>query len=343
MENTPPDDRAIESMLSEPTPGAIDSVRALDGDCMVLGVGGKMGTSLAVMLRRALDAAGKKSATVFGVARFSRPEARTALEHFGVKTIACDLTHRDAVAALPPAANVEYLAGQKFGTEAAPGETWLQNVVVPALVAPHFKDSRLVVFSTGCVYPFVPTSGPGADEATPVAFLGEYASTCVGRERVFAHLAGAWGTRQLMFRLNYAVELRYGVLVDIADKVRRGEPVDVTMGAFNAIWQRDAVARAIQCLALAASPPRILNVTGPEKIWIREAAERFGRHFGRPPVCTGREAGTAWLSDARESVRLFGPPQVSLEEMCARIAKYLAAGGRLLGKPTHFEERGGKF
>ncbi len=342
--NPPPlNDRAIELLLSEPTPGAIETVRALDGDFLVLGVGGKMGTSLAVMLRRALDSAGRKSATGFGAARFSRPESRAMLEALDVKTLACDLTRKADVDALPAVANVLFLAGQKFGTDSAPGETWLQNVVVPALVAPHFPRSRLVVFSTGCVYPFVPVDSPGADEATPVAFRGEYASTCVGRERVFAHMAGVFGTRLLLFRLNYSVELRYGVLVDIADKVRRGEPIDVTMGAFNTIWQGDAVARAIQCLAHAANPPKILNVTGAEKISIRTAAERFGAIFGRAPVFAGREADNAWLSDARESVRLFGAPRVSLDEMVERIAAYLAAGGRLIGKPTHFETRDGMF
>jgi nucleoside-diphosphate-sugar epimerase len=335
-------DHAIEDLLSTPTAGAIETVRQLDGDYVVLGVGGKMGTSLAVMLRRALDAAGKKSATVLGVSRFRRPEARRELESFGVKTLAADLAHRADVAALPQVANVLYLAGHKFGTESAPGETWLQNVVVPALVAPHFRDARIVVFSTGCVYPFVPTDGPGADEATPLAFLGEYASTCVGRERVFAHMAEAFGTRQLMFRLNYAVELRYGVLVDVADKVRRGEPIDLTMGAFNWIWQGDAVARAIQCLAHAANPPKALNVTGP-KVAIRQVADEFGRIFGRAPVLMGHEAGSAWLADPAESLRLFGPPTVSLAQIMPLIAEYLSGGGRMLGKPTLFETRDGKF
>jgi nucleoside-diphosphate-sugar epimerase len=240
-------------------------------------------------------------------------------------------------------ANVEFLAGHKFGTAAAPGETWLQNVVVPALVAPTFRDSRIVVFSTGCVYPFVPTNSGGAKESTPVAFLGEYASTCVGRERVFAHMAGAFGTRQLMFRLSYSVELRYGVLVDIADRVRRGEPVDLTMGSVNAIWQGDAVARAIQCLAHTANPPKLLNVTGPDILAIRDVAERFGKLFGRAPVFSGKEAGSAWIADPRESMRLFGPTSVSTDEMMKRIAEYLSAGGRLIGKPTHFEARDGRF
>ncbi len=338
-----PDDRAIELALSAPTPGAVETVRQLDGDFMVLGVGGKMGTTVAVMLRRALDAAGRKSATVYGVSRFSRASARTELENLGVKTLSCDLSDAAQLARLPDVPNIEFLAGQKFGTVAAPGEAWIQNTFVPALVADRFRASRLVVFSTGCVYPFVPTSGPGANESTPVAFLGEYAITCVGRERMFTHFAQKHGARVLLFRLNYSVELRYGVLVDIADKVRRGEPVDVTMGSFNAIWQGDACARAIQCLAHTANPPKILNVTGPDKISIRDAAARFGKLFGRTPVLTGREADNAWLSDASESLRLFGPPTVSLDEMIQRIADYLGAGGRLLGKPTHFEARDGKF
>jgi nucleoside-diphosphate-sugar epimerase len=342
--NIPPrDDRAIELALSAPTPGAVEAVRALEGDFMVLGVGGKMGTTVAVMLRRALDAAGRKSATVYGVSRFSRASARSELEELGVKTLSCDLTDAAQVARLPEVANIEFLAGQKFGTDSAPGETWIQNVIVPSIVADRFRASRIVVFSTGCVYPFVSTSGPGANESTPVAFLGEYATTCVGRERMFTHFAQKHGARVLIYRLNYSVELRYGVLVDIADKVRGGEPVDVTMGSFNAIWQGDACARAIQSLAHAATPPKILNITGPDKISIRDAANRFGKLFDRAPVLIGREADNAWLSDASESIRLFGPPSVSVDEMMRQIADYLGAGGRLLGKPTHFEARDGKF
>lgn len=343
MTNPPPDDHAIEDLLSTPLPGAIETVQQLEGDFLVLGVGGKMGTSLAVMLRRALDAAGRTSAAVYGVSRFSRPEARTELERFGVKTLACDLAEAAQVAQLPEVANVEYLAGQKFGTDSAPGETWVQNTIVPSLVAQKFRASRIVVFSTGCVYPFVPIAGPGANEATPVAFLGEYASTCVGRERVFSHYARKFGTRQLMFRLNYSVELRYGVLVDVGGKVLRGEPVDVTMGSFNFIWQGDAVARAIQCLEHTANPPRLLNVTGPDKVSIRWVAEEFGRLFGRSPVLVGREADSAWLADASESLRLFGPPTVTVDAAIQRVAAHLQAGGRLLGKPTHFEARDGKF
>jgi nucleoside-diphosphate-sugar epimerase len=335
-------DREIETLLSEPTPGAIEAVKRLDGDFMVLGVGGKMGTSLAVMLRRALDAAGK-SAKVYGVSRFSRPEAKADLEQFGVTPVSCDLADSEQVAKLPEVANIEYLAGQKFGTSGAPDETWIQNTIVPSLVGRRFRQSRIVVFSTGCVYPFVPVSGAGADESTPVAFLGEYASTCVGRERVFTHFSRKYGTPQLIYRLNYAVELRYGVLVDVATKILQGEPIDVTMGAFNLIWQGDACARAIQCLEHTASPPKILNITGAEKVSIRAVAEKFGELLGKPARVTGTEAETAWLADASESMRLFGPVTVPLERIMQMVTDHLQAGGKLLGKPTHFETRDGKF
>jgi hypothetical protein len=343
MTALPQTDREIELLLSTPTAGAIAAVAGLTGDFMVLGVGGKMGTTTAVMLRRALDAAGRQDATVTGVSRFSRPEARTELEGLGVRTLSCDLGDTAQLAALPAPANVLFLAGQKFGTDSAPELTWVQNTVVPALVAQRFRDSRLGVFSTGCVYPFVSTAGPGANESEPVAFLGEYASTCVGRERVFTHFSKQFGTPALMYRLNYSVELRYGVLVDIATKVWRGEPVDVTMGWLNCIWQGDACARAIQCLAHTASPPKILNITGPEKLSIRALAGEFGRALGKNPVLTGTEAPTAWIADAGESIRLFGAPEMPVAHMMELITAYVRAEGRLLGKPTHFEARSGKF
>lgn len=335
-------DHDIEQLLSQPTPGAIDAVKKLEGDFIVLGVGGKMGTTTAVMLRRALDAAGRK-ATVFGVSRFSRQETRAELEAFGVKTISCDFTDAAQVAKLPEVANVEYLSGQKFGTDSAPDETWIQNTIVPSLIAQKFRASRIVVFSTGCVYPFTPVNGRGATEQTPVAFMGEYASTCVGRERVFTHYARKYGTKQLMYRLNYSVELRYGVLVDIGQRVLSREPVDITMNVFNLIWQGDACARAIQCLLHVSNPPKLLNVTGAEKIPLRDVAERFGKIFGVTPTFTGTPAEAAWHSDAGESLRLFGPTTRSLDEMSRLVADHLQAGGRLLGKPTHFETRDGKF
>jgi nucleoside-diphosphate-sugar epimerase len=343
MTTLPRTDRDIELLLSTPTPGATEAVTRLAGDFMVLGVGGKMGTTTAVMLRRALDAAGRKDATVTGVSRFSRPEARAELEALGVRTLSCDFTDAAQVAQLPAAANVLFLAGQKFGTDDAPGLTWIQNTVVPAIIAQHFRRSRMVVFSTGCVYPFMPVTGPGAKESEPVAFLGEYASTCVGRERVFSHFSQQFGTPVLIYRLNYSVELRYGVLVDLALKVRDGETVDLTMGWLNCIWQGDACARAIQCLEHTASPSKILNITGQEKLSIRSLAEEFGRRLGRAPILTGSEAPTAWIADAGESVRLFGPPERSVMHMMDLIAAYVQTGGKFLGKPTHFETRSGKF
>lgn len=333
----------IDHLLSVPQPLALDAVRQLPGDFVVLGVGGKMGATVALMLRRALDAIGQNERTVTGVSRFSRSALRHELESQGIRTISCDLSDADQVARLPWTQNVIFLAGQKFGTDTAPEATWVQNTIVPVLVAQHYAGSRMVVFSTGCVYPFSDVMGLGAAESEPVAFLGEYASSCVARERLFTYYGRLRGTRLLVFRLNYAVELRYGVLVDIALQVHRGEPVDVTTGWLNCIWQGDAAARAIAALVHATSPARILNVTGPEKLSVREVAAEFGRLLDREPVIVGTEATTAWLADASESVRLFGLPTVRVPEMMALIADHVRAGGSILSKPTHFESRTGRF
>jgi nucleoside-diphosphate-sugar epimerase len=247
------------------------------------------------------------------------------------------------VAALPDAANVIWMAGQKFGTSEAPELTWVMNTLVPAIVAERFARSRIVVFSTGCVYPLVPACGPGAQEDDPLGPPGEYANSCVGRERVFTHFAKQHGTRALMFRLCYAIDLRYGVLCDVASKVAQGLPVDVTMGAANVIWQGDANARAIQCLAHTATPPPALNVTGIERVSIRCLAQRFGWLLGREPVFTGTDGGMAWLWDATRSYDLFGPPTVSLEEMIVTTAQWHRQGGATLGKPTRFETTDGQF
>lgn len=338
----PATDREIEDRLSEPTPGAVAAVARLDGDHVVLGASGKMGVTLAAMTRRALDAAGKKSTRVHGVARFRDAGARALLESFRVEPIACDLTDYDAVMRLPAAANVQYLAGQKFGTADAPEETWIENTVVPSHVARRFRDSRIVVFSTGCVYPLSPTAGPGAGEGSPLGFLGEYATTCIGRERVFTHYSKIHGTRALMFRLNYSVEQRYGVLVDIGQAVFAGRPLDLAMGAINVIWQRDACARAVESLLHVATPPKKLNVTG-DKITVRSVAEKFGAIFGRAPIFIGTPQPTAWHIDPAESFRLFGPPLTGLDAMIEAVAAHLRHGGRLLGKPTHFEVRDGTF
>ena len=333
----------LEEALSRPTAGVLDTLLALEGDVMVLGAGGKMGPTLARMVRRGLNEIGHAQRRVIAVSRFSSANAAQSLRLHGVETIACDLTDRDAVAALPEASNVIFMAGQKFGTSEAPELTWVMNTLVPAIVAERFAKSRIVVFSTGCVYPLVPADGRGSREQDVLGPSGEYANSCVGRERVFTHFAKQHGTRALMFRLCYAIDLRYGVLCDVALKVAKGLPVDLTMGAANVIWQGDANARAIQSLAHTATPPPALNVTGIERVPICWLAHRFGALLGRPPVFTGKEGGTAWLWDATRSYELFGPPMVSLEDMIEATAQWQRQGGATLGKPTHFETTDGRF
>lgn len=334
---------ALEEALSRPTPGVLDTLRAVDGDVLVLGAGGKMGPTLARMVRRGLDEIGHKQRRVIAVSRFSSAGTARELQQHGVETIPCDLMDRQAVNALPDAPNVIFMAGQKFGTRDAPELTWVMNTLVPAIVAERFAGSRIVVFSTGCVYPLMPAGGRGAREDDPLTPPGEYANSCVGRERVFTHFAKRHGTRALLFRLCYAIDLRYGVLLDVAQKVTQGLPVDVTMGAAHVIWQGDANARAIQCLRHTASPPVALNVTGLERVSVRELAHQFGERLGRPALITGVESPTAWIWDASRSHELFGPPTVSLAEMIEATARWIQHGGGTLGKPTHFEVQDGQF
>jgi nucleoside-diphosphate-sugar epimerase len=332
----------LEEALSRPTEGAVEALREMDGDIAILGAGGKMGPSLARMARRTCDALGQRR-NVFAVSRFSSPKAKQELERHGVRAISCDLLNRDAVRKLPDAPNVIFMAGQKFGTGDVPELTWMMNTVLPAIVAERYARSRIVVFSTGCVYPLAPLDGPGSSETEPLDPPGEYANTCVGRERVFTHFSREKGTRALMFRLSYAIDLRYGVLLDVAQKVASGEPVDVGMAAANVIWQGDANARAIQCLTRAASPPVALNVTGLERLSIRELAQRFGALLGREARIVGAEGKTAWVFDASRSYEWFGPPGVSIDSMIEATAHWVKQGGATLGKPTHFEARDGKF
>jgi nucleoside-diphosphate-sugar epimerase len=337
------DVETLERELSRPTAGAIETLRRLDGDVLVLGAGGKMGPTLARMARRGLDEIGATRRKVIAVSRFSSPAAAAGLAAHGVETVSCDLLDRAAVARLPDAANVIFMAGQKFGTSDAPELTWVMNTLVPANVADRYRKSRTVVFSTGCVYALADVGGPGSHEDDALAPPGDYANSCVGRERVFTHFAKLHGTPALMYRLSYAIDLRYGVLCDVATKVARGQPVDVTMAAANVIWQGDANARAIQCLTRTAVPPVALNVTGLEPVSIRWLAGRFGAILGREPVLTGSEGRTAWLFDARRSYDWFGPPTVGIEEMVEAQAAWVRQGGESLGKPTHFEVRDGKF
>jgi nucleoside-diphosphate-sugar epimerase len=335
------DEAALEELLSRPSDADVAFARTLDDDVLVLGAGGKIGPSLARRVRRALDAAGA-SRRVLGVDRFSEGGPREALERDGVETLPCDLLDPAQVARLPRVGNVLFLAGRKFGSTDRPDLTWAMNVVLPAIVAPHFAASRIVVFSSGNVYPLVGPGGGGATERDPVAPVGEYAQTCVGRERVFEHASRERGTRCLLLRLFYAVDLRYGTLADVARRVHAGEPVSLAAGHVNAIWQGDAASYAFRGLSLCESPPRPLLVTGPEVVSVREVAKAFGRRFDKPVRFTGRP-GPALLGDPSLCVSLLGPPEVPLARLVGWVAAWVERGGRSLGKPTHFEATDGRF
>lgn len=342
MEDGPRTEEQLEEMLSRPTAGALESLSRLSGDFLLLGAGGKMGPTLARMVRRGLDAVGSRS-DVAAVARFSNPKAEMALRDAGVSTHKVDLLDAGSVAALPDAENVIFMAGQKFGTSKHPELAWAMNTIVPAYVAERFRNSRILTFSTGCVYSNTTVESGGSLETDDLEPLGDYANSCVGRERIFHWFSHKYKTPLSIFRLNYSVDLRYGVLVDIAQKVLNGKPVDVTMGYANLIWQGDANARAIQCLEHASVPPFLLNVTGPEILSVRELAHRFARLFGKEAIITGTEADTALLSDAARSTELFGPPLVGSDTLIQWVADWLLLGGSTLNKPTHFEKFDGKY
>jgi nucleoside-diphosphate-sugar epimerase len=336
------DEPALEELLSRPTPPVVEAMTALDGDVLVLGAAGKMGPSLCRLAARAAEAAGLR-ARVTAVARFSDPAVRAALEAEGIHTIGCDLFDRSQVQRLPESPNIVYMVGQKFGTTGDASRTWAINAYLPAVVAERFPQSRIVAFSTGNVYPLATADSSGPTEADAVGPVGEYAQSTLARERVLEFFSRRNGTPVVILRLNYAVEPRYGVLRDVADKVRNRRPVDVTMGWVNLIWQRDANAVALRSFAHAGVPPFVLNVTGKPAISVRWLAEQLGRRFGIEPVVEGAESETALLSDATRAETLFGTPEVGIDEMISRVAEWVEQGGRSLGKPTHFEMREGKF
>jgi len=337
------DEAALDDLLTTPTSALVDDLAALDGDLLILGAGGKMGPTLAVLAERALRAAGSQ-AKVIAVSRFGEAGLEERLRQVGVTTIACDLLAEGALTNLPDAANVVFMAGRKFGSTGNEPLTWAMNGFLPAAVATRYRQSRLAVFSTGNVYPLLPVVSGGATEETPPTPIGEYAQSCLGRERMVEYVAGQHGTRATILRLNYAIDLRYGILVDVARRVLAGEPVDVAMGSVNIIWQGDANAIALRSLRLAANPPLFLNVTGPETIAVRWLAHRFAALLRRPaPTFHGEEAPTALLSNASRAHALFGYPRVPLEWMLRWVADWTARGGRTLGKPTHFEQRDGRF
>ncbi len=332
----------LEELLSRPTAAALDALKELDSDLVILGVSGKMGPTLARMAVRAIDHWGLPH-KVYGVARFSQPGIREELAAAGVETIACDLLNRSALAALPDSQNVIFMAGQKFGTTGNQHLIWAINSYLPALACERYQGARVVAFSTGNVYPLTPVVEGGSQEGDEPQPIGEYANSCLGRERIFEYFSRLHGLRCAIMRLNYAVEMRYGVLVDVAQKVFAGQPVDLSTGVANVIWQGDANAQALALLAHADSPPFILNITGPESVSLRRVAEQFGHIFEQQPIFVGSEAPTALLSNAAKAQQLFGYPTVSLNQMIEWIAHWVGQGGESLNKPTHFETRDGRF
>lgn len=329
--------------MSAPSEALCRELASLQGDLIVLGVGGKMGPTLARMAKRAAP-----SKRIIGVARFTDPDLPGRLRAQGVEPMHCDLLDRDALARLPAAAegvpNVVFMAGHKFGATGNPAFTWAMNTAVPWMVAERFRDCRIVAFSTACVYPFVSVDGPGAHESEPaLAPPGDYTNSCVGRERMLEYGSQRWGTPGRLVRLSYAIDMRYGVLRDVAEAVLHGRPVDLATGWVNVIWQGDANEQALRLLARCTAPTSPLNVSGNSHTSIRALAEAFGERLGRRPVFEGQEAATAWLVDTRAAYELFGPPRIGLPTLIDWVADWIARGGESLGKPTHFEARDGRY
>ena len=332
----------LEDLLSEPAPYVVETMRRLQGDLVVLGVGGKMGPSLARMAQRASSAAGVNR-RVFGVSRFSSANLPEQLKLWGVEPVTCDLLDRAQLAKLPDARNVMFMAGMKFGSTGQEAKTWAMNAYLPGLVCERYRGSRIVAFSTGNVNGLSPVTSGGAVETDEPQPLGDYAMSCLGRERIFEHFGRQGDQPMALIRLTYAVEMRYGVLVDLAQKVLSGEPVDLSMGNFNCIWQADASAQALAAFDHASAPPNVLNVTGPEALSVRRVCEDLGKLLGKVPRFAGSESSNALLTNAGKAVGLFGYPRVGVPRMLAWVADWVSRGGASLGKPTHFEARDGKF
>ena len=334
--------RSLDQEISAPTDATIQALTAREGDFIVLGAAGKMGFHLCWMLRRALDALGRSS-RVTAVSRFSTVRAQDDFATIGCQTLAADLSDPDQLAQLPQVDNVFYLAGVKFGTASDSALLDKMNVVMPRLVAGRFRTSDIVAFSTGCVYSFVEPQTGGSKESDATEPVGDYANSCKGRERAFFEASDNYGTRSVLIRLNYSIDCRYGVLVDLAEKIANDQAIDVTMGYVNLIWQGDALQHAIQSLNHAAAPPLVLNVTGTDVLSVRDLAQGLADRLGKQVSFTGKEAPTAWLNNASRSHAMFGKPAVGIEEMLDRVVQWRQQGGPLLGKPTHFETRDGNY
>ena len=335
-------ERELEEEMSKPSPEVVKVISELDGDIIILGVGGKMGPSLAKLVKRAIKEAGVDK-KVIGVSRFSSPEIKKELEDFGIETIRYDLLDQNSLDELPDIPNVIFMAGRKFGSTGNEPLTWAMNTFLPGIVVKKFKDSKIVALSTGNVYPLVSVESPGSKESDSPGPIGEYAQSCLGRERIFQYFCSQFKTPATLIRLNYAIDLRYGVLLDVAQKVFNKIPIDLTMGYVNVIWQGDANSFIIRAFTLCEVPPKILNVTGPETVSIRSLAMKFGEIFKKKPVFKNKEAETALLSDASQCHNLFGYPKVTLKQMIGWVAHWVLINGPTLNKPTHYQEREGRF
>ena len=332
----------LEDLLSRPNEGVVDTFRRLEGDVIVLGVAGKMGPTLSRMIKRASDAAGRKR-KVIGVSRFSSPDQEKSLNAYGIETIRCDLLDGGQLAKLPDAPNVVYMAGFKFGSDGQEGLTWAMNSYLPGMVCQKYPKSKIVAFSTGNIYGLVPIKSGGAKEGDELNPLGDYAMSCLGRERIFDHFSRTLKIPLSLIRLNYSTELRYGVLHDLAQQIQRGDPIDLSTGSVNVIWQTDANAMALQAFNHVSTPPFVLNVSGPELLSVRRVSEELARCLNKDVKFVGSESENALLNNGQLGHRLYGYPQVSVQQAIRWTADWVKRGGAGLGKPTHFETRNGKF
>lgn len=332
----------LNELLTTPSEALVSDMKKISGDIMILGAGGKMGPTLAVLAKNAIKAAGIEK-RVIAVSRGSDKIATELMKDNGVEVIAADLLDKEKLYALPEVENVIYMAGRKFGTDGNEWQTWAMNATLPAFVADKFKKSNIVVFSSGNIYPIVPLSSGGCTEKDKIGPNGEYTMSCLARERAFEYAANTFGTKIFIYRLNFAVDLRYGVLFDVADSIMKGNPISLATPCFNFIWQGSANEIALRGLLHCESPVKIMNVTGPETVSIKKAAIMLGEYLGKEPIFEGEPGNDAYLNDASQAMEIFGYPSVAANTLIRWQAEWLLDGGRTLGKPTHFEERKGSY
>ncbi len=332
----------LNELLSTPSDALVEDIKKIKGDIMVLGAGGKMGPSLCLLAKNAIDKVGLDK-KVYAVSRGSDKIATELMLSKGIEVIACDLLDKQQLYALPEVENIIYMAGRKFGTDGNEWQTWAMNSTLPAFVADKFRNSNIVVFSSGNIYPIVPLSSGGCTETDKVGPNGEYAMSCLARERAFEYAANTYGTKVFTYRLNFAVDLRYGVIFDVANKILKGEPISLSTPCFNFIWQGSANEYAIRGLLHATAPATVMNITGPETISIKKMAIKLGKYLGKEPIFENESGTDAYLNDASKAMEIFGYPSVSAETLIRWQAEWLLDGGRTLDKPTHFEERKGSY